>query len=92
LWYGAATDFDVATDFNAAPASEQSGLRNIVEEQFFNYSVIAAFVLLLGVSGGIGYLTIAEWRDRRRREAEARENRPAQTKSFRARKPSKKGS
>lgn len=33
---------------------------------------IAAFILLIGVTGGIAYLTITEWRDRRRREQDAK--------------------
>ena len=32
-----------------------------------------ALVLLVVVTGGIGYLTVAEWRDRRLREQEKRE-------------------
>jgi hypothetical protein len=44
-----------------------------VEDQIFDYLVIAAFVLLIGVSIGIGYLTLVEWRDRRRRDQEARD-------------------
>ncbi len=46
-----------------------------MENQIFDYLVIAAFVLLLGVSVGIGYLTVVEWRDRRRRDKEAKETR-----------------
>lgn len=46
-----------------------------MENQIFDYLVIAAFVLLLGVSIGIGYLTVVEWRDRRRRDQEAKETR-----------------
>jgi hypothetical protein len=36
----------------------------------FNLLAIAAFGLLLAVTGGIGYLTVVEWRDRRRRDRE----------------------
>ncbi len=32
--------------------------------------VLVALLLLIVVSGGIGYLTYAEWRDRRRYRAE----------------------
>ncbi len=28
------------------------------------------------ISGGVGYLTLAEWRDRRRRDRERRDDRP----------------
>ena len=35
----------------------------------------ASFAMLLVVTGGIVYLTLAEWRDRRRREREKQENR-----------------
>jgi hypothetical protein len=46
-----------------------------VEDQIFGYLVIAAFGLLLSVSLGIGYLTVVEWRDRQRRDKEAKETR-----------------
>jgi len=46
-----------------------------------NVLVVAAFGLLVAVTGGIAYLTAAEWRDRRRQERERRsakdERRPA---------------
>ncbi|UBF23706.1 hypothetical protein K9N68_18220 [Kovacikia minuta CCNUW1] len=48
-----------------------------MESSALNILVLVAFGLLVIVSGGIGYLTLAEWRDRRRREQEARESRPA---------------
>jgi hypothetical protein len=32
------------------------------------------------VTGGVGYLTIAEWRDRRRRDQEQRDSRPNRSK------------
>ena len=41
----------------------------------FNILTIAAFGLLLAVTGGIGYLTVVEWRDRRRRDRETLETR-----------------
>lgn len=37
----------------------------------FNLMAIAAFGLLILVTGGVAYLTAIEWRDRRRREADA---------------------
>ncbi len=39
-------------------------------------SLIAAFGLLLVVTAGIGYLTYAEWRDRRRQERDQKGSRP----------------
>ncbi|HIK18585.1 MAG TPA: hypothetical protein IGS53_25350 [Leptolyngbyaceae cyanobacterium M33_DOE_097] len=39
-----------------------------METSAFNVLVLAAFGLLILVSGGIAYLTVIEWRDRRRRE------------------------
>ena len=36
---------------------------------------LSALVLLVVVTGGIGYLTLAEWRDRRRLDREQREGR-----------------
>ncbi|GAB4290396.1 MAG: hypothetical protein Fur0025_25210 [Oscillatoriaceae cyanobacterium] len=46
--------------------------------QFSAFTVLATLVLVLmvGVSGGILYLTAAEWRDRRRQEQESRERIP----------------
>ncbi|MBD1832123.1 hypothetical protein H6F61_05340 [Cyanobacteria bacterium FACHB-472] len=35
---------------------------------------LVTFALLFIVSGGVVYLTLAEWRDRRRQEKEKREN------------------
>lgn len=42
------------------------------------YSVLifAALGLMVLVSGGVAYLTLAEWRDRRRRDEEIRANKP----------------
>jgi hypothetical protein len=51
----------------------------------FNILAIAAFGLLLAVTGGIGYLTVVEWRDRRLRDRENRELR----RSGKAKKPRK---
>lgn len=47
-----------------------------MESPAFNILVLITFGLLVAVSGGIGYLTLAEWRDRRRREQESRESGP----------------
>ncbi|KPQ39505.1 MAG: hypothetical protein ACLFM4_14565 [Phormidium sp.] len=41
----------------------------------FTGLAVAALVLLALVTGGIAYLTFAEWRDRRRRDREKREQR-----------------
>lgn len=54
--------------------SEDLTLARTVESPFFTGLVFVAFALLLSVSGGVGYLTIVEWRDRRRRERESRED------------------
>jgi hypothetical protein len=51
----------------------------------FNILVLVAFGLLVFVSGGIIYLTIAEWRDRRRRDQDAREDRGSRRKPSKAR-------
>ncbi|MGV0026402.1 hypothetical protein [Phormidesmis priestleyi] len=40
----------------------------IVESTVFSTLVLVAFGLLLTVTGGIAYLTISDWRDRRRQE------------------------
>ncbi len=37
-----------------------------MEFSIANIIVLVAFVLLLTVTGGVAYLTAAEWRDRRR--------------------------
>lgn len=44
-----------------------------MESQFLNVLTITAIVLLVAVTGGVGYLTLADWRDRRRFEQENRE-------------------
>ncbi|MBD2082913.1 hypothetical protein [Leptolyngbya sp. FACHB-17] len=41
-----------------------------MEFTVFNTLVLVAFGLLLSVTGGVIYLTLADWRDRRRREQE----------------------
>lgn len=46
-----------------------------METSVFNVLVLLAFGLMVIVSGGVGYLTLAEWRDRRRRDRELRGDR-----------------
>jgi hypothetical protein len=46
-----------------------------VESPFLSILVLVAAVLLVAVTGGVGYLTLADWRDRRLREQEKRETR-----------------
>lgn len=46
-----------------------------MESPVFGFLVIIAFGLLVALSGGILYLTVVDWRDRRRRDAELRESR-----------------
>ncbi|WP_375500645.1 hypothetical protein [uncultured Nostoc sp.] len=41
---------------------------------------IVAVVLLVVVTGGIGYLTVTDWRDRRRRDDDKRSSRSATPK------------
>jgi hypothetical protein len=55
---------------------QQIGCKDTVEFPVFGYLVIAAFGLLAAVSGGIVYLTLAEWRDRRRRAQELQSTKP----------------
>ncbi len=43
-----------------------------MESPFLSILTIVAVVLLVVVTGGIGYLTVADWRDRRRRDEEKR--------------------
>jgi len=43
-----------------------------VETSILNILILAAFGLLVIVTGGVGYLTTVEWRDRRRRERDSR--------------------
>ncbi|GAC1447932.1 MAG: hypothetical protein NVS2B14_17990 [Chamaesiphon sp.] len=52
-----------------------TAFRKIVETSVLNTMVLAAFGLLVAVSGGILYLTVAEWRERRRRERDKRSRR-----------------
>jgi CHASE3 domain sensor protein len=44
-----------------------------VESPYLIILALMAIVLLVGVTGGVVYLTLADWRDRRRREDETRE-------------------
>lgn len=45
----------------------------MVENPFLSILALVALVLLVAVTGGVGYLTVAEWRDRRLRDNEKRE-------------------
>ncbi|MGG6267677.1 hypothetical protein ACQ4M3_11535 [Leptolyngbya sp. AN03gr2] len=47
-----------------------------MEFTVFNTLVLIAFGLLLTLTGGVIYLTLADWRDRRRREQEKLANKP----------------
>ncbi|MDB9375608.1 hypothetical protein [Nodularia sphaerocarpa] len=51
-----------------------------MENPFLNILALLALVLLVSVTGGVGYLTLADWRDRRRREDEKREIRRSSPK------------
>jgi hypothetical protein len=44
-----------------------------VESPFLGILALLALVLLVLVTGGVGYLTLADWRDRRLQENEKRE-------------------
>ena len=44
------------------------------------------FLLLVGVTVGIGYLTISDWRDRRRRAREEKASQPNRSPNKRKRK------
>ncbi len=44
-----------------------------MESPYLIILALMAIVLLVGVTGGVVYLTLADWRDRRRREDETRE-------------------
>jgi len=47
-----------------------------VELSPYSILFVVALGLLVMVTGGIAYLTLAEWRDRRRRDEEVRANKP----------------
>ncbi|MEH2434218.1 MAG: hypothetical protein V7K25_08180 [Nostoc sp.] len=51
-----------------------------MESPFLSILTIVAIVLLVVVTGGIGYLTVADWRDRRRRDDDKRTSRSATPK------------
>ncbi|MBW4594738.1 MAG: hypothetical protein KME46_17950 [Brasilonema angustatum HA4187-MV1] len=64
-----------------------------MEIPFLTILASVAAVLLVAVTGGVGYLTLAGWRDRRLREDEKREMRRASsstTSKSTAPKPKKK--
>ncbi|AFY49820.1 hypothetical protein Nos7524_4048 [Nostoc sp. PCC 7524] len=44
-----------------------------MESPFLGILALLALVLLVLVTGGVGYLTLADWRDRRLQENEKRE-------------------
>jgi CHASE3 domain sensor protein len=44
-----------------------------VESPVLSILALVALVLLVVVTGGVGYLTLADWRDRRLQENEKRE-------------------
>lgn len=46
-----------------------------MESPFLTILFSVAALLLVAVTGGVGYLTVADWRDRRLREQEKRETR-----------------
>ncbi len=47
-------------------------LSTAAENQLLTVLAIMSFVLLVVVTGGVVYLTVIEWRDKRRRGDEAR--------------------
>ncbi|UKO99643.1 hypothetical protein [Nostoc sp. UHCC 0870] len=51
-----------------------------MESPFLSILALVALVLLVVVTGGVGYLTLAGWRDRRLQEQEKRELRRTTTK------------
>jgi len=55
-----------------------------VETSAFNVLVLITFGLLVLVSGGITYLTVAEWRDRRRRESDRKQQSTVRGKTRRS--------
>lgn len=56
-----------------------------MESTVLSVLALAAFGLLVALTGGIVYLTLADWRDRRRREQDTRGDRPNRRKSEQAR-------
>ena len=51
-----------------------------MESPFLSILALFAVVLLVGVTGGVIYLTLADWRDRRRLEDETRADRRSTSK------------
>ncbi len=51
-----------------------------METSVFSVLVLVTFFLLVLVTGGIGYLTLVDWRDRRRQDKELRETRASRKK------------
>ena len=51
-----------------------------MESPFLGILAVFGVVLLVGVTGGVVYLTLADWRDRRRLEDETREARRSTSK------------
>lgn len=47
-------------------------LTAISEDQLLIVLAVLSFLLLVVVTGGVAYLTVIEWRDKRRRGEEAR--------------------
>lgn len=45
----------------------------MVENPVLSILALLAVLLLVVVTGGVGYLTLADWRDRRRQDDEKRE-------------------
>jgi hypothetical protein len=54
----------------------------MVESPYLNILAIIAITLLVVVTGGVMYLTLADWRDRRRQQDEAREIRRGGAKPY----------
>ncbi|WP_168163404.1 hypothetical protein [Calothrix sp. 336/3] len=46
-----------------------------MENPFLSILALVALVLLVAVTGGVGYLTLADWRDRRRLDQEKQQTR-----------------
>ncbi|MGJ5674808.1 MAG: hypothetical protein ACR9NN_14530 [Nostochopsis sp.] len=51
-----------------------------MESPVLSILALVALVLLVVVTGGVGYLTLADWRDRRLQEQEKREVRRSNPK------------
>ncbi|MBD1216116.1 hypothetical protein RI030_00805 [Aphanizomenon flos-aquae NRERC-008] len=51
-----------------------------MESPFLGVLALFGVVLLIGVTGGVVYLTLADWRDRRRLEDETRQTRRSTSK------------